>query len=485
MLPTRSPRPAFADLTGLPPLYLEVGGAERLVDDATLLVARARSCGVDASLQVVGGGIHAFPFASPEPTEVAASIARIGRHTVTAFTGHDQPAPGEQRMTTQPAHRKFFFDDVFTDLSFLHTLTHHGFGGAALGECYAAAATITPGDAQSWRTSWLAVAERAEADAVAAEKKGHLVSARGCYLRAVTYYWNASMGVRHTDPGFRAAIEKYRSLFIRFGELSTPTIEYVQIPFGYATLPAFFMPADADGQPRPTIVIGDNVSEELYYWVGPPATERGYNALLVDLPGIGLNWMNGVYFRPDTEVGVGAAIDYLLSRADVDPDGVVVYGGGEPGGYTMARATAHEPRIAACVLDPYVPDNRSIHEIAGRDDWANQSAAGDTVGAILTGQLQQFYTPAPGTRPEIHSCDSELITAPLLCLNDSSDSAELIDGAQRTVGSSSNPSSTHRVFTPPDGTSSYRELDNFALKHRAMFDWLDEIFDRTTPPTSV
>ncbi|HVV51296.1 MAG TPA: alpha/beta hydrolase fold domain-containing protein, partial [Polyangia bacterium] len=42
--------PVFADLTGLPPLHVEVGGAERLVDDATLLVERARSCGVTATL---------------------------------------------------------------------------------------------------------------------------------------------------------------------------------------------------------------------------------------------------------------------------------------------------------------------------------------------------------------------------------------------------------------------------------------------------
>ncbi|HVW40973.1 MAG TPA: hypothetical protein VHC18_06460 [Amycolatopsis sp.] len=381
-------------------------------------------------------------------------------------------------MSTPPTRRKFFFDDVFTDLAFLHTLTHHGFGGVALGECYAAAAKITPGDAESWRTSWQELAERVEADAIVAEQKGHLVSARDCYLRAVSYHWNASMGIRHTDPAFRAAIEKYRSLFIKFGELSTPKIEYVQIPFGDTTLPAFFMPADSSGEPRPTIVIGDNVSEELYYWVGPPAVERGYNALLVDLPGIGLNWMNGIHFRADTEVSVGAAVDYLLSRSDVDPDAVVVYGGGEPGGYVMTRATAYEKRIAACVVDPYVPDNRAVYDIASRDDWANQSSVGDSLGAVLAGQLHQFYAPAPGTELPASTSDAELISVPLLCLNDSSDGAELIDAATGVIASSANPSSAHRVFTAEDGTSGYRELDNFSLKHRAMFDWLDEVLDR-------
>lgn len=388
-------------------------------------------------------------------------------------------------MTTRPARQKFFFDDVFTDLAFLHTLTHHGFGGAALGECYAAAAAITPGDPESWRASWQALAGRVEADAAAAEAKGHLTSARDCYLRAVTYYWNASLGIRHTDPAFRAAIEKYRSLFVRFGELRTPKMEYVEIPYADAALPAFFLPAASGGEPHPTIVIGDNVSEELYYWVGPPAGERGYNALLVDLPGMGLNWMNGIHFRADTEVGVAAVINYLLGRADVASDAIAVYGGGESGGYVMTRATAHEGRIAACIADPFVPDSRSIYEIASRDDWGNQDSAGETLGAVLAGQIHQFYAPAAGSAMAVTSSDARLISVPFLCLNDSSDAPSLIDAAAQAVASSSNPLSAHRVFTPKDGTSGYRELDNFSLKHRTMFDWLDEVLGRTAKPPAA
>jgi hypothetical protein len=42
------------------------------------------------------------------------------------------------------------------------------------------------------------------------------------------------------------------------------------------------------------------------------------------------------------------------------------------------------------------------------------------------------------------------------------------------------PSRRHRIrpagiFTPDDGTVLYRQLDNFSLKHRVMFDWLDEV----------
>ena len=51
----------FADLTGLPPTYLVAGGAELLLSDTELLAARARACGVDVTVQVVPGMLHAFP----------------------------------------------------------------------------------------------------------------------------------------------------------------------------------------------------------------------------------------------------------------------------------------------------------------------------------------------------------------------------------------------------------------------------------------
>ena len=51
----------FADLTGLPPLYLVAGGAELLLSDTELLAERARECGVEVTLRVIPGMLHAFP----------------------------------------------------------------------------------------------------------------------------------------------------------------------------------------------------------------------------------------------------------------------------------------------------------------------------------------------------------------------------------------------------------------------------------------
>jgi hypothetical protein len=55
-----------------------------------------------------------------------------------------------------------------------------------------------------------------------ADDRGHGVSAREAYLRPVTNYYHACLAIPVDDPGYRAGVEHYRSLFQRFAALSTP-----------------------------------------------------------------------------------------------------------------------------------------------------------------------------------------------------------------------------------------------------------------------
>jgi acetyl esterase/lipase len=57
--------PALADLSGLPPLLVQVGGEELLLGDARLLVDRARQCGVEAELEAAEGMFHTWPVIAP------------------------------------------------------------------------------------------------------------------------------------------------------------------------------------------------------------------------------------------------------------------------------------------------------------------------------------------------------------------------------------------------------------------------------------
>jgi hypothetical protein len=375
-----------------------------------------------------------------------------------------------------PGRKILYFKDPFMDLMFLHTLTLHGFKGSEIGECYSAAAQIREGDVQSYIAAWEGLAQQVEGIARDAEAKGHLVTARQAYLRAVSYYRNASMAFRPSEPGFRSIIEKYRSLFSKFSALCDPPIEVVEIPYEGKTLPAYFMRPDATGQKRPTIICGDNVSEELYYWIGPPALERGYNALLVDLPGIGLNPLNGICFRSDTEVPVKAVIDYLCSRGDVDPESIAVYGGGEPGGYIMTRAATGDKRISACIVDPLVSDMGPIVPFV-KSHTMHVSPGEETVSSIYS-EILPFWgitdDPAQAENLRKMKADTKLITCNMLCLNDAMDYPELQRQVKEAAATMLKPSL--HVFTSVDRTNVYRELDNFGLKHRVMFDWLDDVF---------
>jgi acetyl esterase/lipase len=51
----------YADLTGFPPILLQVGTNELLLDDSVRLAERAREADVDVILDVTGGVPHVFP----------------------------------------------------------------------------------------------------------------------------------------------------------------------------------------------------------------------------------------------------------------------------------------------------------------------------------------------------------------------------------------------------------------------------------------
>jgi acetyl esterase/lipase len=64
--------PLYADLKGLPPLYLQVGGDELLLDDSTIMAKHARKAGVDVRIDVFPGMQHTFQMAvgrAPESTD--------------------------------------------------------------------------------------------------------------------------------------------------------------------------------------------------------------------------------------------------------------------------------------------------------------------------------------------------------------------------------------------------------------------------------
>ena len=57
--------PVYGDLAGLPPILIEVGDHEILLDDSLLFASRAKEAGVEVDLHVWEGMVHCFPLLAP------------------------------------------------------------------------------------------------------------------------------------------------------------------------------------------------------------------------------------------------------------------------------------------------------------------------------------------------------------------------------------------------------------------------------------
>jgi monoterpene epsilon-lactone hydrolase len=71
--------PIFADLTGLPPLLIQAGSHEILLDDATRLAARAAAADVAVTLEVTPGVPHVFQGFAAMLDEGDASLTSAGQ----------------------------------------------------------------------------------------------------------------------------------------------------------------------------------------------------------------------------------------------------------------------------------------------------------------------------------------------------------------------------------------------------------------------
>lgn len=69
--------PVFADLKGLPPLLIQAGGIEALVDDSISLAERAKTAGVEVKLEIYENMTHVFQNFGEELSESRKAFASV------------------------------------------------------------------------------------------------------------------------------------------------------------------------------------------------------------------------------------------------------------------------------------------------------------------------------------------------------------------------------------------------------------------------
>ena len=360
--------------------------------------------------------------------------------------------------------------------------------GAEIGEAFHTAANIKEGDAASWQEEWIRTARLVEARGMESLAKGHRVSARAQLLRASYYYRVGLLGMLPEDPRLKATAAKSRSCFRKAAELFDPAIEYFEIPFEGTVLPGYFRKAAAGTAPRKTLIMiggGETFAEDLFFYIGPQAFDRGYNFVTLDLPGQGLLPLEGKTFRPAMNLPIKALVDYVLSRQDVDPRKVAAYGMSGGGGF-VPQAAMHDPRIRAIAMNSCVVDARPLFETMPMfkatkeeiDSWSSFHLNTVCLVAWRWG-VKRDNLPGLIAANEGFRFDPAKVSVPALVIVGAGEykSGEIKRQQQECIEKLPNPKKKLVVTPAAEGASNHCVMENRSLMSQVLFDWLDEVME--------
>jgi len=352
------------------------------------------------------------------------------------------------------------------------------YGGSDIGEVDRAARGLRQhvGDDGAWFEAWRAEGERVRALARTAEREGRRLTAAGAFLRACNYY---QMGERFRTPKDARALEAYRQgveCFHAFARLTDrPRIEIVEIPYEGASLPGYLVHAEnTDLARRPCVVFFDglDITKELQYLRGvPDLVRRGIACLIVDGPGTGETIrFRGHPVRHDYEVAGTAALEYLLTRPDVDPARIGVMAI-SLGGYYAPRCAAMEPRFKACVAWGAIWDYHAT--------WKRRIEAGFRASMSVPGHHIAWILGVDGLddalkRLEPFRLDGivQRMRCAFLLTHGADDEQVPMADARALFDAVGSADKTFRVFTTEEGGSQHCQRDYLVHGATVVFDWL-------------
>ncbi len=210
-----------------------------------------------------------------------------------------------------------------------------------------------PYNLESWHTEWTRMAEKNEALAAGFEEEGRPVTAHDFYRRAAEFYRRALVYMPDTDPRMMQSHHKLKETFDKAWSLVTPPFERVEIPYESHRLGALFYPARGKSGRSPAVYNYGGADGILLRGLDGDAGQyvrRGLSFIDVDGPGHGATLREmKLYAPPDSERVARAVIDYLATRADVDPNRIGLHGS-SMGGYSGPRCATEEKRIKAVAV---------------------------------------------------------------------------------------------------------------------------------------
>jgi pimeloyl-ACP methyl ester carboxylesterase len=243
---------------------------------------------------------------------------------------------------------------------------------------------------------------------------------------------------------------------------------------------------------------GDTFREDLFYFAGLPSWKRGYDCLMVDLPGQGMMPDRGFTFRVDMYAPQKACLDYLAERRGGEIGRLAVYGV-SGGGYFSAQLAAADRRVSAWIAATPIYD---VGMVFRKEFGAAMRAPGWLLDAALktAGRINRvaevnlgkyawqfgtadFKSAFEGAIREAVAVDLGGITCPSLFLVSEGEGIELKRQATAARDTLARNGVDARLadFTVAEGADAHCELNNLRLAHLRIFDWLDSIFSVAQP----
>jgi alpha-beta hydrolase superfamily lysophospholipase len=387
----------------------------------------------------------------------------------------------------QRSQEKLYFDHRDMDYYLSWIMGRQIYEGSDEGECFETAARIVNGNTESWQREWLSLAERVEAEAQTALDQGDTAKARTTYLRACTYYRAPLFIMKRQAANFDGTWRKMHTCFQKAAALFDPPIEPIEVPFQGHRLPGYLWKVDNSSQKRPTLVVFGGIetfAEDCYFMIGTAGSQRGYNLMTVDLPGQGVNPDKGMYFGAKMEVPVRAALDYALSRPEVDAEHLAIFGFSW-GGHIVFKGAQHDPRIKAMIANPPMPNVfRAVlaqQQGHNRNDPISRTAFDQIVWRM---GLEISFDPRAIARRIGKAydyffngkADTRKIACPVLLLAGEGEAAVTLQIARECYEQLPHPMKKLVIFTKEEGGEAHCQVNSLALPNGVIFDWLDQVF---------
>lgn len=331
---------------------------------------------------------------------------------------------------------------------------------------------------EQWFQQFTILAQRLERLGDKDEAAGHHLTAARKYHRAGLYNLRAERFMEHGDPRELRAYKTGTELYRKARELARDPVEFIDIPFEGSFLPSMFVRAEGEG-PHPCMVFFqgfDSLKELFFPVIGSQFRQRGISVLIVDQPGSGgalrLNGLTGTH---ETEHAAGACVDYLETRADVDPDRLGIMGV-SLGGYYAPRAAAFEKRFKACVCWGAIW-NFAEHFEKVREDGRIAGSIPDMVKHAMWVFGQDTVDGAFEVSRRLNSEGfADKITCPLLILHGENDRQVSVNAAYKLHDAAVNAQSRKlKIFKISEGGAEHCQINNRTLAGDVMGDWIAEV----------